>query len=180
MSDYGVQIAPDTVRIERLLPGPLERVWQHLVDSEKRSQWLAAGELAEQGGAPLELVFRNGDLSQSGDRAPEKYADCGEEATLHGRIIDYDAPQLLVLGWGSPADAESQVRFELTPRGDQVLLVVTHSRLASREEMLSVSAGWHTHLDILVARLRGEAPPSFWTEHTRLEAEYEQRLEPQP
>jgi hypothetical protein len=34
--DYGVVTAPDTVHLERLLPGPIERVWSYLTDSEKR------------------------------------------------------------------------------------------------------------------------------------------------
>jgi uncharacterized protein YndB with AHSA1/START domain len=42
MNDYGVLTAPDTLRIERLLPGPIERVWQYLTDSDKRATWLAA------------------------------------------------------------------------------------------------------------------------------------------
>lgn len=176
MENYGVMTAADTLRIERLLPGPLERVWQYLVDSDKRRQWLAAGELEQRSGAPLELVFRNGELSQSDDRAPDKYADIAEEAKLRGEVIDCESPRQLTLSWGSPSGEASEVRFELEPRGDKVLLVVTHSRLRSRDETLSVSAGWHTHLDILGAKLRGETPPSFWSEHTRLEAEYLQRL----
>ena len=43
MNDYGVLTAPDTLRIERLLPGPIERVWQYLTDSDKRATWLAVG-----------------------------------------------------------------------------------------------------------------------------------------
>ena len=44
-ADYGaVTAAPNTVRIQRLLPGPMERVWAYLTDSELRRQWLAAGE----------------------------------------------------------------------------------------------------------------------------------------
>ncbi|MBB3059862.1 SRPBCC domain-containing protein [Microbulbifer rhizosphaerae] len=121
-------------------------------------------------------MFRNSELSQSGDRAPDKYADIAEEAKLRGEVIDCDPPRQLTLSWGSPAGEASEVRFDLEPRGDKVLLVVTHSRLQSRDETLSVSAGWHTHLDILGAKLRGETPPSFWSEHTRLEAEYLQRL----
>jgi len=97
---------------------------------------------------------------------------------LQGRVIACEAPRQLTLGWGGPA-AESRVHFELTPRGDQVLLVVTHSQLYSREEMISVSAGWHTHLDILVAKLSGATPPSFWAQHTQLEMEYALRLEQQ-
>ena len=34
---YGVQTAPDTVRIERLLPGPIERLWAYLTESDKGS-----------------------------------------------------------------------------------------------------------------------------------------------
>jgi hypothetical protein len=70
----------------------------------------------------------------------------------------------------------SEVRFELTPRDDMVLLEVTHRRLARRDEMLSVAAGWHTHLSILAGRLSGRTPAGFWSTHTRLEAEYEQRI----
>ena len=31
------------VRFERLLPGPIERVWEFVTESEPRSRWLAAG-----------------------------------------------------------------------------------------------------------------------------------------
>jgi len=31
----------DTVRFERLLPGPIERVWDHLTDPELRQTWMA-------------------------------------------------------------------------------------------------------------------------------------------
>ena len=57
-----------------------------------------------------------------------------------------------------------------------VRLVLVHSRLPNREEMLSVAGGWHTHLDILADRLDGRTPPGFWATHTRLEAEYALRI----
>ena len=38
----GVVTAPRTVRIERILPGPVERVWAYLTESDKRKKWLAA------------------------------------------------------------------------------------------------------------------------------------------
>lgn len=42
--------------------------------------------------------------------------------------------------------------------------------------MLSVSAGWHIHLDVLAARL-AEAPlPSFWSSWKRLKDDYAARL----
>ena len=33
---YGTLIEPATLKIERLLPGPIERVWAYLTDSELR------------------------------------------------------------------------------------------------------------------------------------------------
>ena len=37
----GEIIDTQTVRFERLLPGPIERVWAYLTESEKRRKWLA-------------------------------------------------------------------------------------------------------------------------------------------
>ena len=44
MSKYGERIDETTVRFERLLPGPIERVWQYLTDGDKRAKWLCGGE----------------------------------------------------------------------------------------------------------------------------------------
>lgn len=35
---YATLPAPATVRIERVLPGPVERVWAYLTESEKRRE----------------------------------------------------------------------------------------------------------------------------------------------
>lgn len=40
--EYGVVTEPGTIRLERVLPGPLERVWSFLTESERRGRWLAA------------------------------------------------------------------------------------------------------------------------------------------
>ena len=45
MSEYGVVTEPRTIRMERLLPGPIERVWDYLTDSAKRGKWFAAGKM---------------------------------------------------------------------------------------------------------------------------------------
>ena len=66
--------------------------------------------------------------------------------------------------------------FDLTPRGKQVQLVLTHRRIPNRDFMLSVSGGWHTHLDLLVAHLEGRELPKFWRSHTKIEAEYDRRI----
>ena len=67
---------------------------------------------------------------------------------MQSRITELDPPRKLAFTWGNSGD----VTFELEPRGESVLLTVTHRRLPDRSTMLKVSAGWHMHLDVLVAR----------------------------
>src|SRR3546814_3180313 len=43
-ADYAVLSDTDTVRLQRVLPGPIERVWQHTTDAGLRRQWLAGGD----------------------------------------------------------------------------------------------------------------------------------------
>jgi uncharacterized protein YndB with AHSA1/START domain len=176
MNDYGTVTAPDTVRIERTLPGPIERVWDYLTDSDKRSTWLAAGAMELHVGGIVELRFHNSDLSAPDDVPPPKYACHAGETRTTGRVTACDPPRLLSYTWGGESDDASEVSFELIPRDDKVQLVLTHRRLATRDDMLSTAAGWHAHLGILVDTLAGRVPESFWTAHTRLEAEYGRRI----
>lgn len=176
MNEYGTVTAPDTIRIERSLPGPIERVWGYLTDSDKRATWLASGAMDLRIGGLVELRFLNSGLSAPDDLPPPKYASHAGETRMAGRITGCDPPRLLSYTWGGESGGASEVSFELTPRGDKVQLVLTHRRLATRGDMLSVAAGWHTHLGILVDTLAGRTPASFWTMHTRLEAEYGQRI----
>jgi hypothetical protein len=53
---------------------------------------------------------------------------------------------------------------------------VIHRRVSDRATLLNVSAGWHMHLDILVARATGKVPAPFWDGWGRLKKEYERRL----
>jgi hypothetical protein len=57
-----------------------------------------------------------------------------------------------------------------------VLLTLIHRRLPDRATMLMVGAGWHMHLDILVARATGQEPTPFWDGWSRLRTEYDRRL----
>ena len=38
---YGVLTEPATLTLRRFLPGPVERVWAYLTQSDLRRQWLA-------------------------------------------------------------------------------------------------------------------------------------------
>ena len=44
MNRYGERIDASTVRFERLLPGPIERVWEYLSNGTKRATWFAGGD----------------------------------------------------------------------------------------------------------------------------------------
>lgn len=173
MSDHGVVTEPGTVRLERLLPGPIERVWAYLTEPEKRAKWLASGPMELRVGGAVELRFLHADLS-SEKAVPERYKkmECGH--TMVGRITRCEPPRLLAYTWGNPTDSE--VTFELTPRGAKVLLVVTHRRLPDRKGMVSVASGWDAHVGILEDVLEGREPRGFWSTHARLEKEYEARF----
>jgi uncharacterized protein YndB with AHSA1/START domain len=174
MSEFGVVTERRTVRFERVLPGPIERVWDYLTDSEKRGRWLASGPMELRVGGRMELNFRNSDLSPHAEPTPDKYKKY-EEHRVCGRLTRCNPPRLLSYTWGGES-ADSEVTFELTPRDGDVLLVLTHRRLGDRAAMLSVAGGWHAHLGILADRLEGREPRPFWSTHSRLEAEYEERL----
>jgi uncharacterized protein YndB with AHSA1/START domain len=171
MEDYGVVAEPGTVRIERLLPGPIERIWAWLTESEKRAKWLAGGPMELTVGGRVQLIFHHADLSAE-KTPPEQCGNKGDGHTLECRITACDPPRLLAYTWG---EDWGEVTFDLTPRGKQVLLVVTHHRLDPKG-MASVAAGWHTHLGILADRLSEREPRRFWSAYLRLEAEYERRL----
>ena len=173
MTDYATALAEDTVRIERDLPGPIEKVWAYLTESDKRETWLARGPMDLREGGDVELTWENDNLSKNDIPRPEKYAHKKTD-TMRGKIVECDAPRLLSFTWGWPEG--SVVTFELTPKGSRVQLVITHARLPDRPNKLGVSGGWHSHLDILVDILSGKEPRPFWKNFTKLQKEYEQRM----
>ena len=170
MNEYGVVTESDTVRIERLLPGPIERVWDYLTDSEKRGAWFASGPMELHPGGKATLIFHNSKLSS--ERTPPEKFKKYEGMAMQSTVTACEPPHLLSFTFGDAGE----VTFELTPKGEDVLLVLTHRRLADRKTMVSVSTGWHSHLGILIDVLNGDEPRPFWTTVTQMEAEYEKRI----
>ncbi|MCF1709182.1 SRPBCC family protein [Tabrizicola sp. J26] len=168
-SPYGTLIEPTTFRIERRLPGPIERVWSYLTDSDLRQLWLASGKMELKVGAPFELVWRNDRLTDDPGQRPEEF---GEEHRMASRILLVDPPRKLVFSWFETGE----VTIELVPDGEDVLLTLTHRRLSGRSGLLSVSAGWHAHLDVLMARLNGVPFGTFWDKWRALKEEYTCRI----
>jgi uncharacterized protein YndB with AHSA1/START domain len=167
--DFGTLIEPTTLKIQRLLPGPVERIWAYLTDGELRRKWLAAGAMEMKVGTPFELVWRNDELSDPPGERPEGF---GEEHRMQSRITELDPPNKISFTWNGSGD----VSFELEPQGDKVLLTVIHRRLPDRATMLRVGPGWHTHLDTLVACASGAKPAPFWEGWVRLQREYDRLL----
>ena len=168
LDDFGVLSEPATLTIQRLLPGPIDRVWEYLTRSELRRKWLAGGEMTGIGGT-VELVWRNDELSDTPSQRP---ADFPEEHRLVSEITEFDPPHRLAFTWGSTGG----VAIDLEPQGKDVLLTLVHKRLPDRSVLLNVSAGWHAHLDVLADRVRGASPPPFWPKWAALKEQYDRRL----
>ena len=169
LNPYGVLSAPATLTIQRLLPGPADLVWAALTENDLRRQWLAAGEMEMRTGSSFELVWRNDELSDPPAERPEGFK---EEYRMQSRITELDQPRKLSMTW----DGSGEVTFELEPQGRKVLLTVIHRGLSNRATLLAISAGWHMHLDILVARSRGLEVGSFWAGWSRLRQDYDRRF----
>ena len=168
---YGMLTEPATLKIQRLLPGPVERIWAYLTDSNLRRQWMAAGAMEMKVGSSVELVWHNDELTDPPGVRPAGFSS---EHRMESEITECDPPRKLAFTWGSTGG----VSFELQPRGNDVLLTVIHRRILERNMRLMIGAGWHAHLDILVARVTGQQKQTepFWDGWSRLRAEYDRRL----
>ena len=67
---YGELIEPTTLKIQRLLPGPIERVWAYLTQSELRRQWLASGDMQMKAGSDVRAHVAQRRAHRSARQAP--------------------------------------------------------------------------------------------------------------
>jgi uncharacterized protein YndB with AHSA1/START domain len=170
--EYGQFTGPAEVRLVRTLPGPIERIWDYLTDPEKRSRWFAGGPMEPRVGGKLRLDFRHKNLAPD-ETPPEhlkQHHDPGD--SMDGLVTRWEPPRVLAYTFGDTG--ESEVTFELTPKGKDVLLVLTHrARGGDLPYMTGFAAGWHTHVTHLMAQLEGAPRPPFWPLHAKLKADYE-------
>ncbi len=171
MTDLGIFLDFHSVRFERLLPGPIERVWDYLTKPEYMKTWLAVAKVDFRVGGTVELTF---DLHEVPQR---KQAGCA----VRGVVSRYEPPRVLAYSWVDKTPGvvtegtgpDSIVTFELEPRGENVLLILTHRQLPA-EKMPSFAAGWHTHLQVLHDRLKANEPELFLVIYDRMLAVYKQ------
>lgn len=175
MDKYGKIISPDTIRFERVLPGPITRVWDYITDSEKRGKWLASGDMQLFAGGQYTLHFKHSELSPAQETPPEKYKDMVNGHSFTGTVLQCEPPYLLVFTW---VDG-SEVTIELAEQQEdnRILLVLTHRKLSPKKTTrISIASGWHTHLHILSDVLDGTVPKGFWEVHNRMENTYAAKL----
>jgi uncharacterized protein YndB with AHSA1/START domain len=167
--DYGKLIAPRTLEMQRLLPGPIERIWDYLTKSDLRQQWLASGDMELKVGAPCELVWHHDKTTTPPGKRPDTMS---AESHLSSRITVCEPPHKLGFMFWS----DSEVIFELKAAGTKVLLTLIHKNLPSRDMLVGVSTGWHAHLDVLAARVSNTKIENFWDHWRAYKTEYEKRI----
>ncbi len=162
--------SPGEVRLVRLLPGPIERVWDFITDPEKRARWFCGGALEQKPGGKFVFAMHHKNLAP-GETPPAEYAKVQDPGvTFQGRVLRCEAPHLLEFTFGGD---DSVVTFDLRPEGDKVRLLLVHR--ASGDDLKEVgnfASGWHIHTAHLIALLAGEPRPPFWSEHFRLKKLY--------
>ena len=176
MSDYGVVLEGGTVRFERLLDAPVERVWAYLTEGDKLGRWFAGGTVEPRQGGKITLTFHHDRLSDSPEPVPEKYKSA-QGYSFTGEIVEWQPQRLITWSW--PDDKQpSTVTFELFPEGKKTRLVLSHRKLPSRKEWTDVMGGWHSHLRVLADAVAGRPRGLFWPAHDEAEKAYAKRVAP--
>jgi DNA-binding transcriptional ArsR family regulator/uncharacterized protein YndB with AHSA1/START domain len=165
---YSAPSEPAALTIQRILPGPIVRVWAYLTESDfPANGWRRVN--GDEGRHAFELIWRNSELTGPARQAagriwrrawlaePDHRARSATQTRLH-------------LG------KERRPHLRARAEGREVSLTVIHRRLPDRGMMLGVSVAWHADPALLVARPSGNEPEPFWDGWSRLKAEYDRRI----
>jgi uncharacterized protein YndB with AHSA1/START domain len=163
---------PGAIRLTRVLPAPPQRVWDHLTDPDLRGSWFAGGPMDLRPGGRFELRYDHARITR--EPTPERHRH-RIERTRTGTVTRCDPPHLLAFTFEDPWFA-SEVVVVLAPEGAGTRLTLTHRRLPGPRDLADAGSGWHAHLDVLEARLRGVDPPPFWALWEGLDDAYARRL----
>lgn len=166
-NDRGRILNSNTVRLERVFPAPIDRVFEYFSEPELLSKWLMPATLEPRVGGRIQLTSAP---------IPANVVDPLEKTPqvtfIRGLISHYDPPRLIAYSWNEVTyEVSTEVRFELEQRGEDVYLVLTHSRLPAAF-MAAVAAGWHVNLEIVLALIKGETPGDFFARFNSLLEEY--------
>jgi uncharacterized protein YndB with AHSA1/START domain len=128
------------VQFERLLPGPIERVWELVTDPKQLPGWFGEGSIEPRPGGAVSLMGGH----------------------VRGIVTQWRPPRRLTYTWNVFAGDETESHYPesyltiwLEQRGSEVALTLTHLPVLERFEKQN-AMGWHTFLDMLGAAVRGE------------------------
>jgi uncharacterized protein YndB with AHSA1/START domain len=150
-----VDAAHATIRFERRLPAPIERVWAAITDQGQLATWLAPSSVDVRAGGRVEHVFDP--------------ADPGGQVT--GTILRIEPMTVLEYEWRFLGEPHSILRYDLVADGDSTILTLTH-RLLSVDQVSGYGAGWHAYLDALAAVLAKTEPADWDTRFAAVRAAY--------
>jgi uncharacterized protein YndB with AHSA1/START domain len=123
------------VRIDELLPHPVEAVWAALTDPSSISGWLMATE-----------DFR----PEVGQRFRMKTGTLSASGWVEAEVLELEAPRRMVWAWSTAgADAPTSVAFELAPEGDGTRLTLTHVGEIDPVIGAQLAKGWPGRIELL-------------------------------
>jgi uncharacterized protein YndB with AHSA1/START domain len=157
------KIAPDTIRLERVLDAPAEKVWRYLTEAELRREWFMGGTDAQAGGE-FELIVDHDNLSTDDVPYPESYAEF-KGARMIEKVIRFEPPRLLETTF--QGGKNGNVTYELFPEGGRTRLVLTHTGITSGTGAQDFGSGWNSHLAVLQEKLAGRSVRNFWALHAQ-------------
>jgi uncharacterized protein YndB with AHSA1/START domain len=163
------RVAPDAVRLERILDAPVDTVWQYLTDPELRGRWFMPGPIDPRPGGEMVLRVEHAAISPEPGEAPDWYSQYAGTEQAHP-ILAIDPPHLLRFGW----EGGSEVTWTLEPYGEaRTRFTILHAKLPNRVELVGVSGGWHSHSAVLAEVIAGKVPGNFWKTHARVDGIYD-------
>lgn len=143
---YQIEDSRCTMRFERQLSQPIERVWAALTEPEELNAWFYPFEGTLAAGETVVIPWE-------------------ENGGLSSKIVEFDPPKVFAWTWHKPGEPESIVRWELTPESSGTRFVLTHSLpVLGANEPTDTLAGWQEHIDTLVDHLAGNT--RAWSSET--------------
>jgi uncharacterized protein YndB with AHSA1/START domain len=155
------RLAPDTIRLERVLDASPEKVWRYLTEADLRREWFMGGTDAHAGGE-FELIVDHDNLSTDDVPYPESYAEFKGSRMIE-KVVRFDPPRLLETTF--QGGKNGNITYELFPEGEGTRLILTHSGITSGTGAQDFGSGWNSHLNVLAEKLAGRSVKNFWELH---------------
>lgn len=138
-------MGPFRISVPRTYEASPEQVFRAWTDQASVRAWIAEGGDAVMDPRPDGLFY----LGMMHGGVPRPH---------YGRYLRVESPRLLEFTWVSEGTygKESVVTIEITPRGKQTELRLTHEGLPDEKQAVAHTGGWAYFLDGLSGRLAGE------------------------